>query len=267
MAGKKLPDSAGPLAAGIAEAVEAIVAGSHTDPFALLGPHREGDQAVVRAFLPAASRAWFVPPDTSGNPVEMRKAHPSGFFVVALPGELPGAYRIRVESGGQRFEQEDPYRFGLVLGELDMHLIATGDHRQLYHAMGAHPRELDGVAGTAFAVWAPNARRVSVVGDFNHWDGRMHPMRRRAEAGVWELFLPGVGTGALYKFEIIGADGQVQPLKSDPYAFAAELRPGTSSRVHGLPDRQWNDEEWMSQRAARIATDAPVSVYEVHLGS
>jgi 1,4-alpha-glucan branching enzyme len=267
MAGTKRPGTPATLEADIAEAIEAIITGRHADPFAVLGPHREGDRAVVRAFLPAASRAWLVPAGAGGDAVEMREVHPSGFFVASLPGEPPGTYRLRFEAGGQRLEQDDPYRFGLVLGELDMHLIAEGDHRQLYRAMGAHPREMDGVAGTAFAVWAPNARRVSVVGDFNHWDGRVHPMRRRSEAGVWELFLPGVGREALYKFEILGADGELQPLKADPYAFAAELRPGTSSRVHGLPDRQWNDEDWMAQRAARIATDAPVSVYEVHLGS
>jgi 1,4-alpha-glucan branching enzyme len=261
-------DPAGRSPAGVsAEAVEAIVAGIHADPFAVLGPHRAGGGSVVRAFLPQASRAWLMPAGASGAAAEMTMLHPAGFFVVSLPGAAPTSYRLRVEKGDRTVELEDPYRFGLLLGELDMHLIAAGDHRQLYRIMGAHPRAMDGVPGTAFAVWAPNARRVALVGEFNHWDGRVHPMRRRSEAGVWELFLPTVDAGALYKFEILGPDGQLQPLKSDPYAFAAELRPGTASRVHGLPELSWADDEWLSQRAARIAPDAPVSVYEVHLGS
>ena len=278
MGGKKRPVAATPPAAssqpgslpsGLAEAVEAIVSGSHGNPFAVLGPHREDGQSVVRAFLPTASRAWCVPiaARKAGAAVEMSKVHPAGFFTASLPGDPPGEYRLRVEVDGEILEQDDPYRFGLLLGELDLHLMAEGDHRQLYRVMGAHPRTVDGVAGTAFAVWAPNARRVSVVGDFNQWDGRVHPMRRREEVGAWELFLPGVGTGAHYKFEILAANGQLQPLKSDPYAFAAELRPETASRVHGLPEVSWHDDDWMAGRAARMARDAPVSVYEVHLGS
>jgi 1,4-alpha-glucan branching enzyme len=251
----------------LAGAIEAVVAGRHSDPFAVLGPHREGEGAVVRAFLPTASRVWVVPAERSGAPAEMSKVHPSGFFTASLPGEPPSDYRLRVEAGGRTLEYDDPYRFGMVLGDLDIHLINAGDHRQLYGVMGAHPRRMGSVAGTGFAVWAPNAHRVSVVGDFNRWDGRVHPMRLRRDAGVWELFLPGVAAGSCYKFELLGSDGQLQPLKSDPYAFAAELRPGTASRVHGLPERKWKDGAWMARRAARIAADAPVSVYEVHLGS
>jgi 1,4-alpha-glucan branching enzyme len=247
--------------------IEAIVTGTHANPFAVLGPHRDAGGPVIRAFLPTASRAWVIAADPGGGATEMTRLHPAGFFAAALPGAVSAGYRLRLEVGGQLAEMEDPYRFGLVLGELDVHLLAEGDHRQLFAVMGAHPREMSGVAGTAFSVWAPNARRVSVVGEFNQWDGRVHPMRRRADAGVWELFLPGVDQGAHYKFEIVGADGQLLPLKSDPYAFAAELRPGTASRVHGLTRMKWRDEAWLSRRAASIAPDAPVSVYEVHLAS
>ncbi|MEJ2515253.1 MAG: 1,4-alpha-glucan branching protein GlgB [Gammaproteobacteria bacterium] len=248
------------------EGIEALVSGRHGDPFSLLGPHDTPGGCVIRAFMPGAIRAWIVP-GASDNAVRMERLHEAGFFEAHLESR-PAAYRVGFETGeGECFETEDPYRFGHVLGELDLHLVGCGDHRRLYEALGAHPRTVEGVAGTAYAVWAPNARRVSVVGSFNHWDGRVHPMRLRREAGVWELFVPGVDAGALYKFEILDAEGGLQPLKSDPVAFAAELRPGTASCVHGLPEVRWSDAGWMSRRGADSSTDAPVSVYEVHLGS
>jgi 1,4-alpha-glucan branching enzyme len=247
------------------EAIGALVRGEHDDPFGVLGPHVEERAVSFRAFLPEAERVWVVARG-GGELAELERVHPAGFFIGSIDGALPD-YRLRVETAGLRTDLDDPYRFGLVLGELDVHLFREGTHRRLYETLGAHPRRLDGVDGTAFAVWAPNARRVSVVGDFNRWDGRVHPMRRRPEAGIWELFLPGVGAGAWYKFEIKGPDGRLQPLKSDPFAFATELRPGTASRVHGLPVREWRDADWMALRGARLALDAPVSVYEVHLGS
>src|SRR6056297_1039266 len=247
--------------------IEAIATGTHGDPFAVLGPHQEADERVVRAFLPTASRAWVAARGKPGSAAEMTKLHPSGFFAGPLPAKAGTDYVLRLETAGETCTVEDPYRFGTVLGELDVYLLGAGDHRQLYGIMGAHLREIDGVAGTAFVVWAPNARRVSVVGDFNHWDGRVHPMRHRREAGAWELFLPGVTSGACYKFEILGPNGQLQPLKADPYAFATELRPDTASRVHGLPEIAWQDDHWMSRREAASKTDAPISVYEVHLAS
>src|SRR6056297_3565262 len=247
--------------------IEAIATGTHGDPFAVLGPHQEADERVVRAFLPTASRAWVAARGKPGSAAEMTKLHPSGFFAGPLPAKAGTDYVLRLETAGETCTVEDPYRFGTVLGELDVYLLGAGDHRQLYGIMGAHLREIDGVAGTAFVVWAPNARRVSVVGDFNHWDGRVHPMRHRREAGAWELFLPGVTSGACYKFEILGPDGQLQPLKADPYAFATELRPDTASRVHGLPEIAWQNDPWISRREAASKTDAPISVYEVHLAS
>jgi len=246
-------------------AIETLVAGRHPDPFALLGPHRAGDGTVLRVFRPELTRAWVLP--AGGDPLAMEQVHPAGFFTAAMDGPPPDRYRLRGETSDGTVEFDDPYRFGLLLGELDAHLLAAGDHRQLYRVMGAHLREIDGVAGATFAVWAPNAQRVSVVGDFNRWDGRVHPMRRRPDAGAWELFIPGVATGNCYKYEILDAEGRLQPLKSDPYAFATELRPGTASKVHGLPTPEWHDDDWLAERGARIAPDAPVSVYEVHLGS
>ncbi len=248
------------------EEVEACVAGQHGDPFSVLGPHETPGGAAVRALMPGARRAWLAIGGRDA-PIPMDRLHPAGFFEARLPAQ-PSAYRLGFETGnGESFEIEDPYRFGLVLGELDVHLLGAGDHRRLYEVLGAHPASMEGVSGTAFAVWAPNARRVSVVGSFNHWDGRVHAMRLRREAGVWELFLPGVGVGDLYKFEILGPDGSLQPLKADPVAFAAEVRPDTASRVHGLPAADWEDSEWMARRGSDSGTDAPVSVYEVHLGS
>ena len=164
-------------------------------------------------------------------------------------------------------EVEDPYRFGHVLGELDIHLLAEGTHLRAYERLGAHPREMDGVAGVAFAVWAPNARRVAVVGDFCEWDGRRLPMRKRVEAGVWEIFVPGARVGQRYKYEIKGPHGEMLPLKADPLAFQAEMRPATASVVHGLTGYDWRDQDWMSRRAETSSREAPISIYEVHLGS
>src|SRR5690606_37902324 len=162
---------------------------------------------------------------------------------------------------------EDPYRFPPVLGEMDAHLIAEGNHLGLYERLGAHPMTLEGVAGTYFAVWAPSAERVSVVGTFNGWDGRVHPMRKRVECGVWELFLPAVGPGEPYKFEICGAGGRMLPLKADPLAFRMEKLPGTASVTHGMPQYDWNDAAWMRQRRTHQTVESPISIYECHLGS
>ncbi len=159
------------------------------------------------------------------------------------------------------------YRFPPYLGEIDIHLMAEGSHRRLYDKLGAHPVTFENTEGIAFAVWAPNARRVSVVGDFNGWDGRRNPMRLRVEAGVWELFIPGLERGTLYKFEVVSADGTRLPLKSDPLAFSAEVPPKTASRAVGLPRHDWDDGLWMTERGARQDRSAPISIYEVHLGS
>jgi 1,4-alpha-glucan branching enzyme len=174
---------------------------------------------------------------------------------------------LRAEGHGATWEFEDPFRFGPVLGEMDEYLLGEGTHRRLWQVLGAHVITHEGVAGTHFAVWAPNAERVSVVGDFNIWDGRRHPMRRRGPTGVWEIFVPGLGEGAAYKYEIRGSGGALMPLKADPVGFGSEHPPANASVVRRLGDEPWADGDWMAGRAARQSVDAPISVYEVHLGS
>jgi 1,4-alpha-glucan branching enzyme len=241
----------------------ALIEGRHGDPFAVLGPHARGDGATwVRAFVPHAV-AVSVVAGPHAWPLQRRDA--DGLHDL-FEGEtaVRGPYQLRVRwGGGGESVIEDPYRFGTVLGEMDVWLLGEGTHLRPFEVMGAHPRTMDGVAGTAFAVWAPNASRVSVVGDFNHWDGRRHPMRLRRECGVWELFLPGVDVGAAYKFELLTREGQLLPQKADPYARASELRPATASRVAPLPAVVPPS----PTRQAANALDAPVSIYEVHLGS
>jgi 1,4-alpha-glucan branching enzyme len=190
-----------------------------------------------------------------------------GFFGAYLQGRsLPLRYRLRLHFvGGGVWEQDDPYRFLPSLGEMDIYLISEGTHRALWQALGAHPRQLDGVDGVGFAVWAPNAQGVSVVGDFSRWDDRRLPMRRLGSSGVFELFVPGVWAGALYKFRIVGPQGEVR-LKADPFAQAMELPPGTASRV-AASSYQWGDAEWMAQRPRRDLHRSPMAIYEVHLGS
>ena len=238
------------------DALDALVAGRHGDPFAILGPH----DGTVRVFLPGADSAEIV---TADGPAPMRRVRDEGVFEAAHEG---GAYRLRWQGFGDRHETDDPYRFGPILGELDVYLLAEGRHRRAYEVMGGRPTTHEGAAGARFAVWAPSAQRVSVVGDFNGWDGRRHVMRLRRECGVWELFVPGLDAGVPYKFEILGPDGSVLPLKADPYGFAGELRPKTAS-VLTEPPRLGADAAWTKTRAAACAKDAPVSVYEVHLGS
>ena len=249
-------------------AVASIVRGDHGDPFAVLGMHLEDGKLVVRAFLPQASRVEVLDAASGKVAAELARIDPAGFFAGSIAGVAkPFPYRLRLTIGDTQAEIEDPYRFGDVLGQLDMHLIAEGRHRRLYEKFGAHPAELDGVAGTSFALWAPNARRVSVVGDFNDWDGRRHPMRFRHGVGVWEIFLPGVAQGALYKFELLGANGALLPLKTDPYAFASERPPATASLVARAGKESWRDAPWLERRERVNRRDAPIAIYEVHLGS
>jgi 1,4-alpha-glucan branching enzyme len=245
-------------------AIEALIRGDHGDPFALLGMQEaEGGGLVVRTFQPQASRVWLVDQATGRSAGEFSRLHADGLFVAPLPDRTTRfAYRLRLEVGGATSEIDDPYRFPPLLGELDVYLLAEGNHLGLYDKLGAHPMAVDGVAGTAFLVWAPSARRVSLVGDFNGWDGRRHPMRKRVECGVWEIFLPGLGAGAIYKFEIKGPHGELLPLKADPLAFAAEHPPRTGSVVAGLGALAWADEAWMAARKARNAREAPISIYE-----
>jgi 1,4-alpha-glucan branching enzyme len=253
-----------------ARAVEAIVRGEHGDPFAVLGPHHvETDGhpgTAIRAFLPGARGVRLM---GAGEPREMTRLHEEGLFEVVLAGHLePFAYQFEVVGGdGAPRMLDDPYRFPTTLGDYDRHLLAEGTHYEAHERLGAHLRVLDGVAGTVFAVWAPSARRVSVVGDFNGWDGRCHPMRLHPANGLWEVFVPGVGEGMRYKYEIITRSGEPVALKADPYAFAFELdTPRTASVVTSL-ERRWDDGAWMAERGRHHGLSSPIAIYEVHLGS
>lgn len=248
--------------------IDAIATATHTDPFAVLGPHEAGPGRVsVRTFAPDAEAIDVIDTASGNTLASMNRLDDRGFFAAVFEGTTQVPYRLRLKRGDHTWEVEDPYRFSSSLGELDVHLMSEGTHRNIYDKLGAHEVSIDGVIGIAFAVWAPNARRVSVVGEFNDWDGRRNPMRRRHEAGVWDIFIPALRAGTLYKFEIVGVDGSLLPLKADPMAFEQELPPATASRVHGLIHHDWADHDWLAQRATAQATSKPISIYEVHLGS
>ena len=237
----------------------AVIEGRHSDPFHYLGPHVEGDVPLVRVFLPDAEAVAIV--DEQGHESGLERVHDAGLF----EGRLSNGsrrYRVRARYGERQVEIEDPYRFPPILSDVDLYLLGEGTQMHLYEKLGAHPVVLDGVAGVAFAVFAPTARRVSVVGDFNLWDGRRHAMRVRGN-GFWEIFVPEARAGDKYKYEIIGPDGRMLPLKSDPLAFAGELRPGTASIVV-----DWDAIPRPQPAPANVnALGAPISIYEVHLGS
>nr|WP_040671851.1 1,4-alpha-glucan branching protein GlgB [Rhodobacter sp. SW2] len=242
------------------EVAYAIAEGRHADPFAVLGPH----DGRVNAFVPGAADLRILCP--GAEPVLMtRDADVPELFSGPLADA--GPYRLRARGGdGTEWEFEDPFRFGPVLGELDEYLLGEGTHKRIWQVLGAHLITHQGVAGTHFAVWAPNAQRVSVVGDFNIWDGRRHPMRKRGATGVWETFIPDLPEGSTYKYEIRGPQGQVLPLKADPVGFGSEHAPANGSVVRRI-DGEWLDDYWMQHRAASHAIDAAISIYEVHLGS
>ncbi len=245
----------------------AILNADHHDPFSFLGPHEDSADGgmIVRAFLPQAGRVDVIDPADGSVLAAMERVHPDGLFTARLADKAGMfAYRLRLDGS---MEIEDPYRFGSWLGEMDRYLLAEGTHYRTYDKLGAHRTEIDGVSGVVFTVWAPNARRVSVVGDFNDWDGRRHSMRVHPGCGIWEIFIPGIGEGALYKFEILGMEGALMPLKTDPYAFFMEQSPGTASIVHDINQFNWSDEDWLKTRAERHHRDKPISIYEVHLGS
>lgn len=243
--------------------IRALMRAEHGDPFAVLGPHESGEGLWVRALLPGA-RAVAVMQSASGWPLALlERQGNSDLFAALVPAS--GArlgYYFRVDWNHHSSTLEDPYRFPPVLGEIDVWLLAEGTHLRPFEQLGAHLREIDGVRGVAFAVWAPNARRVSVVGDFNQWDGRRHMMRLRRECGVWEIFAPHLAVGDSYEFEILSAQGEVLR-KADPFGFSARLRPDTASVVHPLPPPA----KVPQGRAEANARGAPISIYEVHLGS
>jgi len=245
--------------------LERLVSLDHPDPHHLLGAHPLGGGVVVRAFRPDAEAVTVVP--ARGKPLELTRIAVEGLFEGVFPRRrLPFSYLLELRyPGGRSVTLADPYAFVPTLGELDLHLVSEGRHEQLYAQLGAHLRELDGVAGASFAVWAPNARSLSVVGDFDGWDGRLHQMRSLGASGIWEIFVPGVEAGSRYKYEIRDRDGSMR-LKADPFAFASEQPPATASIVYRRRHR-WADAEWLERRALSRPLEGPLSIYEVHLGS
>jgi 1,4-alpha-glucan branching enzyme len=252
-----------------AEQLERLVHGTLWDPLAVLGPHTYSDSVVVRCFVPGAREASILFDGAQHTAVPMVQVHDTGLFESTMPGPLPTRhYRLRlVDEAGRLSERHDPYSFPPLLTDFELHLFGEGTIYRAYHTMGAHLRTVDGIAGVHFVVWAPNAGRVSVVGDFNRWDGRCHPMTSRGSTGLWELFFPDVSAGTLYKYEIRPRDRATILLKADPYAFASELRPKTASVVHDVSRYTWSDWSWMEERRRRDPLTAPLSIYEVHLGS
>ena len=247
------------------EELDRLVHGAHHNPHGILGAHPTGGAVTIRALRPMAERVTAVAGDTRAD---LKHVH-EGVFAGVWPDDAVPDYRLEVTYGGETTIVDDPYRHLPTLGEVDLHLIAEGRHEQLWDVLGAHPRRFDSIAGpvtgVAFAVWAPNARGVRLICDANHWDGRAHPMRSLGGTGVWEIFVPGLGPGLRYKFDILGPDG-VWRQKADPLAFAAEVAPATASVVFSSA-YEWGDGRWMHERARISPTARPMSVYEVHLGS
>jgi 1,4-alpha-glucan branching enzyme len=251
--------------------LESLVHREHSNPHSVLGAHPDTDGVVIRAFRPnaCAITAHVGSGEAEGRSLELAQIHPGGVFEgVVEEAELPLSYRLEIDYGDAGvYTIHDPYSFLPTLGELDIYLIGEGRHEEIYEKLGSHPMEHQDVTGTAFTVWAPSARAVSVVGDFNSWDGRLHAMRSLGSSGVWELFLPEVEPGVRYKYEILGADGELV-LKADPYALETEVPPKTASVVFRTHHR-WSegDTAWLSRRAEADPLHGPVSIYEVHLGS
>jgi 1,4-alpha-glucan branching enzyme len=247
-------------------AVSELLAGRHPDPFAVLGLHADDrGRWWIRALLPVATAVSLIDARTGRALVSLALRHADGLFEAVVPRRRKRfAYLLDVCWADDRRQRlSDAYAFGPQLDEQDLRAFRDGLHPRPYEMLGAHPRTQGGVDGVRFAVWAPNARRVSVVGDFNAWDGRRHPMRLRHVAGVWEIFVPHAGIGDCYKYEILGADGELLPLKADPYALSAELRPDTASRVASLPVNK----SLSPTRAKANLRSAPISIYEVHVAS
>src|SRR5918992_709124 len=251
--------------AGAVTDLDLIARREHPDPHHVLGAHPCNGGVIVRAFRPAAERVLALP--DGGEPVALEQRHPAGLFEGKLDGaELPLRYELEVSyPDGNTFTLRDPYSFPPTMGELDLHLAGEGRHEEIYSRLGAHRRELEGVTGTSFAVWAPAAKAVSVVGDFNSWDGRLHPMRSLGSSGIWEIFLPGVEEGAAYKYEILTQSGEIR-MKADPFAFRTQVPPRTDSVVF-RSHHAWGDTDWMERRTASAPHEEPISIYEVHLGS
>ncbi|TKB66638.1 MAG: 1,4-alpha-glucan branching enzyme, partial [Nitrospira sp.] len=253
--------------------LEQLVQGHHWDPLSILGAHpiaQFGSPAIaVRCFVPEANDVCLLLRERDSQPIPMARIHDAGLFeaIVLTPlGTTPYRFHI-TDRAGQVSERHDPYAFPPLLTDYVLHLFAEGTLFKSYETMGSHILTVQGVAGVHFVVWAPNAIKVSVVGDFNQWDGRRHPMMNRGATGLWELFIPDIQDGTLYKYEVRSRHHGTPLLKADPYAVASELRPKTASIVCDLSSYLWKDQSWMATRAQQDPLAMPLSIYEAHLGS
>ena len=253
--------------------LDLLVGARHWDPFSVLGPHvveERGRRFVsVRVIQPRAREVQVLRETGATRRASMTRIHPDGVFEALFPLDTEiFPYRLQIIGGdGYRWTQHDPYAFGTVLTDFDIHLLSEGSHLAQYEKLGSHVVDIGGIRGTAFAVWAPNAERVSVVCNFNHWDGRVHPMRNRGESGIWEIFLPGVVEEEVYKYEIRARGTGELLAKTDPFGFRFELPPRTGTIVCDIEGYEWGDASWLESRAKRSILEAPMAVYEVHLGS
>ncbi|MBZ0296020.1 MAG: 1,4-alpha-glucan branching protein GlgB [Anaerolineae bacterium] len=254
--------------------IASLVNGTHGTPFDLLGPHDVNDELVaVRAFWPRARQMTLVN-ERTGTRHEMQRLDDAGFFVAEVPGQRDKLrYHYEYKTDAQEDADDavlllrDPYAYTPYLTEYDQYLFSEGRHLNIYDKLGAHVQERDGVKGVYFAVWAPNAQRVSVIGDFNYWDGRVHPMLFHVESGIWEIFIPDLDEGTLYRYDLKSKLAGYYAQKTDPYGFYTELRPNNASIVVELDQYQWGDDAWMNRRAEQDVLSSPVNIYEVHLGS
>ena len=251
--------------------ISAIINAKHQDIFSVLGIHKHPTEngLIVRAFLPEALKVEVIDSKTNKLVALLNLVNEAGLFEGKL-GRRRNVfnYQLRVSYPNGTFNVEDPYRYSSLIDNDDLYLFCEGTHEKVYQWMGAHTLEVNNISGTNFVLWAPDATRVSVVGDFNFWDGRRHVMRKHPAAGIWEIFIPNIMADACYKYEIADANGQIQPLKADPYAFAMQRSPGTASKVVSNNLYQWQDDQWMNERVTSSNPyHGPVSIYEVHIGS
>ncbi len=248
----------------ISPELQRILDANHHDPFSVLGRHSDGNNETIRTFIPRAKQVQI-----ANTKIQLERIGNTDLFQWSgKSGQLEKYYRFSwLDENDQPQESYDPYCFEPLLSEFDLHLFGEGKHWHAYHVLGAHLTEVEGIKGVSFATWAPNAKRISVVGDFNNWDGRCHPMRTRGGSGIWELFIPELTAGCMYKFEIRSSIDNQLLLKTDPYGRSFELRPGTASIVTSDNEYQWNDDAWIDHREKRDWLHEPMSIYEVHLGS
>ncbi len=249
--------------------IQDILAGLHSNPFSILGLHFVKDNWVIRAFIPNADKIDVIDTKSGDLITSLKKSEYGDGFFEAIIKKADGrfAYRLNIFQGKHSWIADDPYRFGSIIGEMDEYLLGEGTHKNLWQVLGAHTRMHEGVWGAHFAVWAPNAKRVSVVGDFNAWDGRRHAMRALGQTGVWEIFIPRLSDGETYKYELLDQAGNLLPQKSDPLGLGAEHPPKTGSIIRSLDGYEWADDAWMSKRQTLQSIDKPITIYEVNLGS